>query len=440
MRETLGVIIDEFHERDLPVPVPRDRSAPEFPGKAVAVVGMRRVGKTWFCYQRMQELLSKGIPKERLLYLNFEDDRLLSFGAGDFQKILDVYFSKFPAFKDGRCHLFLDEIQRVDDWEVFVRRVLDTEAIDVWVTGSSSKLLSKEIASSLRGRSLPVEIFPLSFEEFLRFRGVQIPRPLKFGSKSRALLQNMSQQYLVRGGFPEIQSIDEEETRHQILRNQVDVVVLRDVAERHSVTNLVALRRLIGHLVSSPATRFSVNKFYNSLRSQGVSCTKDKLYEYLDHLTDAYMVHQVPVHSRSERVRRVNPTKTYISDSGLLDAGSSRTMENRGALLENVVYTHLRGQGVSPDYVVNRSGSEVDFLIPDRKAEGHQLIQVCWSLEDEVTREREVSALKEAMKEFRLITGTIVTWSDEEQIDKTIEVVPAYRWLLEKSAARTDAG
>lgn len=436
MRETLGVIIDEFHERDLPVPVPRDRSAPEFPGKAVAVVGMRRVGKTWFCYQRMRELLSEGIPKERLLYLNFEDDRLLSFEAGDFQKILNVYFSKYPAFKDERCYLFLDEIQRVDDWEVFIRRVLDTEEIDVWVTGSSSKLLSKEIASSLRGRSLSVEIFPLTFGEFLRFQGVEIPTPLRLGSKTRATLQNMAERYLVRGGFPEIQSVDDDEMRHQILRNQVDVVVLRDVVERHSVTNLVALRRLMGHLMSAPATRFSVNKFYKSLRSQGISCTKDKLYEYLDHLMDAYMVHQVVVHSKSERVRRVNPTKVYIGDCGLLEAASPRTTENRGALLENLVYVHLRGQGAIPDYVVTRSGSEVDFLVTARRSGKRRLIQVCWTLEDKTTREREIRGLKEAMKELKVMKATIVTWNVEEHIDEGINAVPAYRWLLEDGDTR----
>lgn len=430
MRDILGRLIDEFHERDLPVPVKRDRTVQEMRGRAVAVLGMRRVGKTWFCYQRMQDLLAGGVPKERLLYLNFEDDRLLQFQASDFQTILDVYFSRFPGLKDEPCYLFLDEAQRIEGWDMFVRRVLDTENMSLWITGSSSKLLSKEIASSLRGRSLPVEIFPLSFSEFLRFQGVQPPSPNRLGAKSRAMLQNMAGRYLERGGFPEIQSVEDRELRHQVLRNHVDVAILRDIVERHSVTNVVALRRMIAHVLSAPATRFSVNKFYNHLRSQGVSCSKNGLHEYLDHLSDAYLLHQAPIHSRSERIRQVNPKKVYVSDSGLIDAAMPRSGEDRGALLENAVYTHLRRRGLRPEYVVTSSGSEVDFFVEDRGATDRRLIQVCWTLDEEETRRREVDALREAMKELSLNSGMVVTWSEEGRIEDGIEALPAYKWLL----------
>lgn len=432
MRETLSTIIDDSLERDLPSPIPRDQRAPEVSGKATVVIGMRRVGKTWFCYQRMQELLLEGVPRERLLYINFEDDRLLPCKTEDFQSILDVYFSRFPALKDERCHFFLDEIQRVEGWEMFVRRLLDTENISVWVTGSSSKLLSREIATALRGRALSMEVFPLSFVEFLRFHEVEVPTPRRFVAKTRAVLQNMSRQYLELGGLPEIQFIEDVETRRQILRNQVDVVLLRDIVERHGVTNLNALRRLIRHVMDSPATRFSVNKFYNTLRSQGVSCTKDSLYEYLGYLTDAYLVHQAPIRSPSEKVRQVNPRKIYVSDSGLLQADLSRMTEDRGAILENLVYVHLRRQGWHPEYVVTESGLEVDILLPSHKVADRQIIQACWNLEDEATRHREVRALREAMKDLRLKTGTIVTWNEQKQIDPDIEVVPAYRWLLDE--------
>jgi predicted AAA+ superfamily ATPase len=185
------------------------------------------------------------------------------------------------------------------------------------------------------------------------------------------------------------------------------------------------------HALSAPATRFSVNKFYHSLRGHGVVCTKDSLYAYLDHLADAYLVHQASVHSRSEKVRQVNPKKIYVIDSGLLEADLSRTTMDRGALLENAVYIHLRRQGWRPEYVITESGSEVDFLLPARRAADRRLVQVCWTLEDEGTRRREIGALRAAMKELRLETGTIVTWNDRERIDEAIEAVPAYRWLLE---------
>jgi len=439
MRDILSQLIDDFLERDLPVPIRRDRRAPEVPGRAVTVVGMRRVGKTWFCYQRMQDLLARGVPKQRLLYLNFEDDRLLEFQSKDFQTILDVYFGRFPSHKDEDCHLFLDEAQRIEGWEMFVRRVLDTERMSVWITGSSSKLLSKEIASSLRGRSFPVELFPLSFSEFLRFQRVQPPPPGGLGAKSRAVLRNMAGRYLEWGGFPEVQFSDDRELRHQILRNHMDVVLLRDIVERHSVSNVVALRRLIAHVLSAPATRFSVNKFYNHLRGQGVSCSKDTLHEYLDHLSDAYLLHQASIHSRSEKARQVNPKKIYISDSGLIDAMAYGRGEDRGAMLENTVYAHLRGRGLRPEYLVTGSGSEVDFLVPGPGEGDRQLVQVCWTLEDEATRRREVGALKEAMEDLRLGAGTIVTWEEEGRAEEGIQVVPAYRWLLDEHSGQSES-
>jgi uncharacterized protein len=153
MRTVLERLIDDFHERALPELTPREAQSPALPDKANVVIGMRRTGKTFYCYQQMQALLASALAKERLLYLNFEDERLLPFSAADFQEVLDTYYRKFPAFKKLTCHFFLDEVQRVEGWDRFVRRVLDTENLRLWVTGSSSKLLSSEIATSLRGDS-----------------------------------------------------------------------------------------------------------------------------------------------------------------------------------------------------------------------------------------------------------------------------------------------
>ncbi len=165
MVNILDQLIDDFHERDLPELVPREKSAGAVAGKANTIIGMRRAGKTWFCYQYMRELMEKGVDKERFLYLNFEDERLLPFSVHNFQEILETYYRKFPAFKNRQCYIFLDEVQNIEGWDRFVRRVLDSERMEVWVTGSSSRLLSSEIATSLRGGSLSTEIFPFSFKE-----------------------------------------------------------------------------------------------------------------------------------------------------------------------------------------------------------------------------------------------------------------------------------
>ncbi len=429
MQDVLSQLIDDFHERDLPALLPRDRRVPQVPGKAQAIIGMRRVGKTWFCYQRMQELLTQGLVKERLLYLNFEDERLLPFTTRDFQTILETYYRKFPAFKEQECYLFLDEVQHIAGWEKFVRRVLDTEPLSVWVTGSSSKLLSAEIATSLRGRSLATEIFPFTFREFLRFHQGRVPTTTRFGARTRATLQHMVERYVTVGGFPEVQTL-EAEARSQVLQNYLDVVILRDVVERFAVSNITVLRALLRHVLAAPATRFSVNKFYHTLRSQGIRCTKNTLYDYLEHLADAFLLYQVPLHARSAKARQVNPKKVYAIDTGLLGAVSLHLTGDRGAFLENLVFMGLRAQGVAPEYYMTHAGTEIDFVLPALQPSMRQLIQVCWSVADPMTRQREVKALQTAMEELQLPHGTIVTWLDEGAVDDRIAIVPVWKWLL----------
>lgn len=433
MRDVLEKLIDEFQERELPAPVLRDLVLPRLPGKATVVVGMRRVGKTWACFQRMRELLTEGVPKERLLYVNFEDDRLLPFTARDFQALLDAHFRRRPGLKDTRSFLFLDEVQRIEGWESFVRRVLDTEKLEVYLTGSSSKLLSSEIATSLRGRSLSVEVFPLSFREFLRFHDPALEPKAPFGARARALLENRMARYLRVGGFPEVQGLDDEMRRH-VLQGYLDVVILRDVVERHHVSNVGALRALLRHATAAPATRLSVNKLYQSLRGQGIAVAKNHLYDYLDHLCDAYLLFLAPIRARSERVRRVNPAKAYAIDTGLLEAVSFRMTGDRGALLENLVFMHLRRHGLRPEYHATQAGSEVDFVCESPRGE-RLVVQSCWSLEDPQTRERETGALRAAMRELRSSKGTIVTWLEEETLGRDIRAVPAWKWMLDPPLA-----
>jgi predicted AAA+ superfamily ATPase len=429
MKNILDLLIDDFHERALPELMPRNQPMAWVQRKAAVVIGMRRAGKTWFCFQTMQELMAEGIEKERLLYINFEDERLLPFTAQDFQLVLDTYYRKFPAFKNKRCYLFLDEVQRIEGWDKFVRRVLDTEQLSICLTGSSSRLLSTEIATSLRGRSLTTEIFPFNFLEFLRFHQVRLKSDRRFGSGTRAIVQNQLDHYTKIGGFPEVQTLDDE-IRRQVLRNYLDVVILRDVVERYAIRNIGALRALIRHIMSAPATRFSVNKFYNSLKSQGIACTKNNLYEFLDHVMDAFLFYQVPIHSRSEKVRRVNPKKIYVIDPGLLDVTSYHMTADRGAMLENLAYMHLRRQGLVPEYYVTQRGVEVDFVIIGKNKNEHQLIQVCWEMSDPATQKREVNALLSAMNELGISRGTIVTWLDEDYSDRRIDIVPSWKWLL----------
>jgi len=430
--EVIDALIADFQERELPRVTPRGLSLPGLPGKADVVVGMRRSGKTWFLYQQIEARLASGIGRDRLLYFNFEDERLLPLAAADLSRIPEAFFRRFPASREHPCWFYFDEIQNVPGWETFVRRLLDSEKIALVLTGSSARLLSREIATSLRGRSLSTEILPFSFAESLHHAGVALPERWPPGAKVRSLLENRFIRYLETGGFPEVQAVSPD-LRARVLQEYVDVVIFRDVVERHGVDNLPALRYLERRLLASPAGRFSVSKLFNDLKSQGLKVGKDTLYEYLAHLEDSFLLFTVAVASPSAKVRQVNPRKCYPVDPGLAAAVSFRSSKDLGHLLETAVFLELRRRGKSLAYVATRSGYEVDFLAENLQGE-RELVQVCADLEDPATRRRELRALEEGLEDTGCDRAALVTLREEGTVEmggRTVRIVPAWRWLLE---------
>lgn len=433
--ELIDGLIADFQERDLPRVTLRTLSLPGLPGKADVVVGMRRSGKTWFLYQQIEERLASGIERNRLLYLNFEDERILPLAASDLSRIPEAFYRRVPSNREHLCWFYFDEIQNVPGWEAFVRRLLDTEKVALVLTGSSAKLLSREIATSLRGRSLSSELLPFSFAEALRHAGVELPASWPPGARLRSLLENRCTAYLETGGFPEVQAVPLE-LRVRVLQEYIDVVIFRDVVERHGVDNLPALRYLERSLLASPAGKFSVSKLFNDLKSQGMKVGKDTLYEYLEHLQDSFLFFTVAVASSSARVRQVNPRKCYPVDPALATAVSFRASRDLGHLLETVVFLELRRRGRSLAYVTTRSGYEVDFLAEDLRGT-RELVQVCADLESPATRQREIRALEEGMRESLCERATLVTLREEGSVGiggHTVRIVPAWRWLLEPPA------
>jgi predicted AAA+ superfamily ATPase len=347
-------------------------------------------------------------------------------------RVPEAFYRRSPASREDLCWFFFDEIQNVPGWETFVRRLLDSEKVALILTGSSARLLSREIASSLRGRSLSTEILPFSFAESLRHAGIELPAAWPPGAKARSLLEHRFDRYLEAGGFPEVQAISLD-LRIRVLQEYVDVVIFRDVVERHGVDNLPALRYLERSLLGSPAGKFSVSKLFNDLKSQGMRVGKDTLYEYLAHLEDSFLLFTVTVASASTRVRQVNPRKCYPVDPALAAAVSFRASADFGHLLETAVFLELRRRGRSLSYVATRSGFEVDFLAEDLRG-GRELVQVCASLDDPATRQRELRALEEGMKETSCERASLVTLREEGSVELgggTLRIVPAWRWFLE---------
>jgi uncharacterized protein len=318
-----------------------------FPGKATAVIGMRRAGKTTFLHQLRRERHERGIERVRLPYINFEDERLAELRAQDLHLLIEEYYRRFPVLRGRETVTWcFDELQVVAGWERFIRRLLDTEKVEVFLSGSSAALLSREIATAMRGRAWEVVIHPFSFEESLRHHGHAVPqRPDFLPAAERSALERTCLGYLVAGGFPAAQGLDAP-TRLQLLRDYVDVALLRDVVERHGVTNVVGLRWLVRHLLGHPATMFSVEKFYAALKSQGIAISKDTVHQLLSFLEDCFLIRTVRVETASERRRMVNPRKAYPVDPGLipvcaeLDDPATREREVRALLAAAVEHPH----------------------------------------------------------------------------------------------------
>jgi len=427
MKEILERLFGDFLERPIPELTRRDALLNPLSGKALALVGMRRVGKTYLCYQRIGELLDSGIERERILYLNFEDDRLFGFSLSDFQIILDVFYAAAPEKKSSHCYFFFDEIQNVPNWERFVRRLIDTEEVSVIVTGSSAKLLSAEIATGLRGRSVDVEVFPFSFQEYLDHHAIQISHKQPIGARTRLLLNQQAELYCRKGGLPELQKLPQDRAR-EVAQSYVDAVVLRDVIERHGVSNVEALRALLYQVLREPATKLSIHKVYQDFKSRGLRVSKDDLYAFMRHLADAYLLFQLPLWTRSEKKRQVNPKKVYVIDNGILDGYSTQMTADQGAFLENLVFITLRRRISELGYYETRQGYEVDFVYGE--AGRTVLVQAAWSLKNVRTREREIRALLQADQELENCRKQIVTLDEETTLeDGEIEVLPLWKFL-----------
>lgn len=433
MQDVIDAIVSEFDATALPVPSQREVQLPCLAGKADALIGMRRSGKTWRMFQEIAERLAGGASPGQLLYLNFEDERLPACNGEDLHRFVDAHRRRHPEDIRRPLHLYLDEVQNVPGWERFVRRALDKHGTRVVVTGSSAQLLSREIATSLRGRALATELAPFSFREALIHAGVPVPEVWPASPEDRVQLRVLFERYLRVGGFPEVQGVDER-LRVRVLQDYIDVVVLRDIIERHGISNVEALRYLVRRLLAAPAGRFSLNRFYNDLKSQGRKVSKDTLYAALAHIEDAFLVFALPIDDRSEAVRTANPRKAYPVDSGLAAAHSFTAARNTGHLLETVVYLELRRRGFECGYVKTRSGFEVDFAARRRGLGGERLVQVSADVSDPATRARELRALNEAMSERGLDDALLLTLGETDSLAVaagTVRVLPAWRWLLE---------
>jgi predicted AAA+ superfamily ATPase len=428
-----ALIRDLVETRRIPENLPgvaRQAKIDVLPGKATVLMGVRRCGKSTLMAQWMAGLRSRGVPRGDILHLDFFDERLAGFGREEFQSIVEAFLAdRGPGAGSGKVHAFFDEIQETTGWEGFVHRAQQSLGWQVYLTGSSSRMLSKEIATQMRGRSLSHELFPFSFREYLRASGLP---EAPIDEESRAAIAKTCDRYLAEGGFPESVGLDEP-TRVRLHQEYFSAILQRDLILRNDASHPVAVRDLALKLLRENACLQSNNRLTASLQASGHAASKTFVAECLDWMHDAYLVFPVPIHARSATKRQANPRKWYCVDTGLARSVASRFTQDDGRTLEAAVFLALRRRGLEVAYHRSKSGKEADFVF---KGEDGRLrvIQACWDMGRPDTRARELSALEETMAELKPYEASIVTHRSEERLTmggKTVPIIPAWRFLLE---------
>ncbi len=436
MLDTLKALILDYHESPLKTGVPRHMAIKAVPGKASVCIGVRRCGKSTCMAQMMQRILDQGVPRQNILYLNFFDDRLHGLQRTGIGLVAEAYYALFPEKKGTETvYCFFDEIQSITGWESFVDRLMRTEKCEIYLTGSSAHMLSKEIATQMRGRALSWEMFPFSFREFLDYKGIDGGGVLS--TRRRLLVQNAFSEYWETGGFPEVLGLPRQ-LRIKTHQDYFHAVLFRDLIERHDVAHPKAVADLAHWLVDNIAAPYSVNRLTGYLQSLGHNAPKSAVSNFLAWFEDAYFLLSVRVFDASLARSHTNPKKAYCIDHAMITSLSSGILLNSGHLLENMVFTALRRIYSEVFYYKAATGREVDFVVRS-SSRSPILIQVCESLVDPQTRKREVAALSDSMTQLRVKAATIVTRAADERITTdagTIDVVPIWKFLLDLPESR----
>lgn len=397
--------------------IPRDFTFEEF-GNYV-FVGIRRAGKSYLLYQRMQQLLAQGIGWDEMLYINFEDERLGGMTVGDLNLLLEVHLELYGK----KPILFLDEIQNIAGWEKFARRMADTKH-RVYVTGSNAKMLSQDIQTTLGGRYITVDVYPYDFKEFLTANNMNITGNTLLSTEAKAGILRKFNDYFYFGGLPEGAKLL---VKRDYLTSIYQKIYLGDIATRHAVENTFALRVLFKKLAESVKQPMSFTRIANVVSSTGAKIGTNTVINYIEYAKDAWLI--TPVQNiASKLVDKETTPKYYFTDNGILNLF---LLEGNTSLLENLVAIHLlRIYGRNDAVYFYNKGIEVDFYIPEIST----AIQVCYTLDkSEGTFDREVNALLKISNVLDCRKLLIITRDMEQTLEfdsQVIEVIPAWKWLL----------
>lgn len=423
-KDSFKFIIKDFHEDKSKITAfyKRELDLPVDSKKVIVLYGSRRCGKTFCLFNHINLLLKTGITKNNILYINFEDDRLIGLKASDLNSFLEAYYELYPELIDKKVYFFFDEIQNIKEWESFVRRLYDTIDCRIFITGSSAKLLSREIATSLRGRCISYPLYPLNLREYLYFNDMAPDKNFEF-SKKRFKVKKLLEDYLENGSFPEIALCENKNQREKILKEYYDSLVYKDLADRFSLKNTTLLKDLLRYLFTNFTKEFSVNSYFKLLKNN-MPISRETIMEYLNCIEETSYIYLIPVFSYSLKVQKANPKKVIALDNGIRNKICFRFSEDYGKLAENVVGLNLIKR--YEDVFYYKGKSEVDYIVKDQSNNLHA-INISYGNE---IPQREYDSLNHFAKEYKNVKSLILISREEEGKEGRIKIMPLLKWLL----------
>ncbi|MCH3916089.1 MAG: ATP-binding protein [Spirochaetia bacterium] len=406
------VVQNSFFRRELRVE--------RLPRKATIITGIRRAGKSVYMMLYLQSLVANGVSSENFCILDFSDDRLYRLRSEEPSVIADSYYALFPEKTNEKVYFFFDEIQYLHHWQLFVNRLQTTRNCEVNITGSSAKLLVKEISTEFGGRSLSWELFPFSFSEFVATKGKQynLPDFDHMTSDDSNYCRSWFRTYMKIGGFPESLMIQNERTRIRFLQDIAQSVVFRDVIQRYRVTDTNAILRLMQMLLNQMGGLTSLRKLKQRMAGERYRISIEMIRQAIIYFEDAYLLYPVEIFSLNSAVRSNNPKKIYCVDHALAMSISEKLTPDYGKILENIVFIYLRHYTDRIYYARTKHGREIDFVtmasgtVMSEHTSVH-LWQVCYELDDIDTLNRELEALKDVENSYVISKATIVTYDTE---------------------------
>lgn len=410
-------------ERDVKLPIDRK--------KIITIPGVRRCGKSTLMEIVINNLVQSGVARERILWLGFDDERLRNMTSEELDEVVTSYMEMFPDIAIRETYMFFDEIQLIKDWEYFVLRLYKTYCKNIYVCGSNATMLSRELSSALRGYPLEYETYPLSFNEYCRFKEINTNSYLE---QDRARLRIAFEAYNQESAFPEIVLTPSKSEQLKLLHGYFDTMLLKDLVEHYKISNISVVRYFVKRIMANLTKPTSINGIYKDIKSQGLKVGKDDLYLWANYICDIFMFVRISRYDRSLVKEQKSLDKYYCIDNGLRGAVLMPQSDDNGKKLENTVFMQLNRMKLPSDKIYYYQGdSECDFVLQqgDRVA---QLIQVTWDMVNEDTRERELTGIIEASLATGCNNLLIVTKEEETTITregKQINIMPAWKWLLQ---------